>query len=72
MKTLFGGILLAVGIIIMGLTGLCSVMVLGSSRPSEWLSGIPVVLAFAALPAAIGIGLIFAGRRLIRKDREGR
>ncbi len=72
MKGLLGSILLAIGILIAGATGLCSLLVLGNGSPGAIVSAIPTVLLFAAIAGAIGAGLIYAGRRLIRLDREER
>ena len=70
MKGLLGGILIAVGILIAGATGLCSLLVLGSSSSGDWLGSLVTVLSFAVIPGAIGVGLVFAGRRLVRSHRS--
>lgn len=75
MRTLFGGILLAIGALIAGASGLCSLAVLfsaGRSAPAVWGSGLIMVLIFGGIPFAIGVGLIYAGRALIREDRDDR
>ena len=74
MRTLFGGILLAIGILISGASGLCSlaflVSMLGSHGGGEFAS-LPLVLIVGGIPFAIGMGLFFAGRALIRSGRDG-
>jgi hypothetical protein len=77
MRTFFGGILLAIGILIAGASGLCSVTmlvsVLGNLNSHQEFSGsgmLPVIAIFGGIPFAIGLGLIFAGRGLIRSDSE--
>ena len=71
MKTLFGGILLAIGGLISLLTGLCSayflVMFLSSDGGGAML---PLVLLIGGIPFAIGLGLLFWGRWLLRLARE--
>jgi|UPI0003B7A7ED hypothetical protein len=74
MKTLFGGILLAIGALIAGASGLCSLAVFfsGGSEFGRAMSALPVIAIFGGIPFAIGVGLIFAGRGLIREDDEDR
>jgi hypothetical protein len=71
MKRLFGGILLAVGVLIAGASGLCSLVVLFSGGLGGGsLSMVPLVALIGGIPAAIGVGLAFGGRALIRSDRQ--
>ena len=76
MKTVLGGILIAVGILIAGASGLCSLYMIGSTMMSpygsagEALSMVPLVLLFGGIPFAAGVGLIVAGRALIRSERH--
>jgi hypothetical protein len=75
MKTLFGGILLAIGALIAGASGLCSLAMFFSASSGQLersLSTLPVIAIFGGIPFAIGVGLIFAGRGLIREDDEDR
>lgn len=66
MRGLFGGILLAIGILIAGLSGLCSLFVIVSSLSSGQVGdALGMALVFGGIPLAIGVGLIFAGRALI-------
>lgn len=74
MKMLFGGILLAVGILIAGASGICSLTVLfgggfGGSGFDDFLSMLPLVALFGGPPLAAGIGIAFGGRALIRSAR---
>ena len=75
MKGVFGGILLGVGILIAGASGICTVgaMFMGGSA-QETLSMAPMVLAFGGIPFAIGAALVYVGRMLLREaksEREG-
>jgi hypothetical protein len=72
MKQLLGGILLAVGILIAGVSGLCSLVVLFSSGEFGGLSMLPAVLLFGGAPFAIGAGIGFGGWSLIRHARAER
>jgi hypothetical protein len=70
MKTVLGGILLAVGVLIAGGSGLCSLLVLFSSGGMGGLTMIPAVLLFGGVPFAIGAGMAFGGHALIRSARK--
>ena len=63
---IFGGILIAIGILIAGASGLCSIAVLTDSGefagPEMW----PLVLMIGGIPFAIGVGMVFGGRAIIR------
>jgi hypothetical protein len=73
MKTLFGGILLAIGILIAGASGLCSLAVLFSGGGEFSGSGmLPVVLVVGGIPFAVGAALGFGGWALIRQARRER
>jgi hypothetical protein len=73
MKEVIGGILIAVGILIAGASGLCSAAVLfeGGFAP-ESLSMLPLVLMIGGIPFAAGVGIAFGGRALIRSARKER
>ena len=68
MKKILGGVLLAVGILLAGASGLCSLVVLFNSP--DILTGLGGVLVFAGPFIVAGAGLAFAGRWLIRRARE--
>lgn len=68
MKNLLGGILLAIGILIAGASGICSLVVLVSSLGDG--SMILTILVIGGIPFLIGLGLFYAGRALIRSGRE--
>jgi len=72
MKRLFGGILLALGVLIAGASGLCSlaVLVIGAGGKDDYISMIPLVSLFGGIPFLIGVGLFYVGRLLIRSDRD--
>lgn len=75
MKWLFGGILLAAGILIAGLSGLCTVLIVGSelmnpsSGPENFTGDIGSDLVIGGVPFVIGLGLLFAGRALLKSAR---
>jgi hypothetical protein len=74
MKQFFGGILLAVGILIAGASGLCSLWVLfmpGGEFGGD-LSILPLVLLIGGIPFALGTAIAFGGRSLIRQARKER
>ncbi|CAN5439280.1 hypothetical protein BH10PSE14_BH10PSE14_25320 [soil metagenome] len=72
MKQFFGGLLLAIGILIMTGSGLCTVVVIGmglsSMKIGEALSALPLPLIVGGVPFAIGLGLFFLGRNLSREQ----
>ncbi len=72
MKGLFGGILFGCGLLIATLSGLCCGVLLVSSLFSGEQPGdvIPLVAMFGAVPLAIGLGLFFWGRALMRSARR--
>jgi hypothetical protein len=74
MKQLLGGILLAVGILIAGASGLCSLAVLFSSGGELGNgSGLwPLVLVIGGIPFAAGAGMGYGGWALIRQARRER
>ena len=73
MKSLFGGLLLAVGILVAGVSGLCSLAFFVMGLGDGGLSGIlPMILVVGGLPFAIGLGLFFGGRSLLRSARQER
>jgi hypothetical protein len=71
MKRLIGGLLMAAGILIAGLSGLCSlvmlVSMLGSSGAGELIM---LVLVFGGLPFAVGLALAISGGRMLRCERR--
>jgi hypothetical protein len=72
MKSLLGGILLAVGILIAGASGLCSLVFLGMgvSEPSGLVDVLPMIFVVGGIPFAVGLGLFFLGGSLIRSGRR--
>ena len=72
MKKLFGGILLAIGILTAGAAGLCSALCLipGFVPGGRYLDTLGIVALVGGIPLAIGIGLIFLGRHLLKPDPE--
>jgi len=72
MKGIFGGILLAMGILIAGASGLCSLAVLFDTGEFGGMDMLPAVLVMGGIPFAVGILIFFGGRALIRHDRAER
>jgi hypothetical protein len=72
LKALFGGVLIAAGILIASGSGLCTVyFVSGSdSSLSEWLSAAPLILLWTGAPMAFGVWLAVQGRRMIREGSK--
>ena len=66
MKEVFGGILMAVGILIAGGSGLCSMVVLFTPGEYSGFAMLPAVLTFGGIPFAIGVAMAFGGRALRR------
>lgn len=69
MKRLFGGLLLAAGILIMLTSGLCT-LVVGVSTFAQDPSMIILAALFGGVPFAIGFGLYKWGRWLLRKPED--
>lgn len=72
MKELFGGILVAAGILIAGASGLCSLAVLFGNGAMTDMSMLPLVLVIGGLPFALGVLIALGGRSLIRRARQER
>ncbi|HSI17324.1 MAG TPA: hypothetical protein VK980_06115 [Sphingomonas sp.] len=70
MRQFFGGLLLAIGILIMTGSGLCTIVIIGMGLSSmsigEALSALPLPLIVGGVPFLIGLGMFFAGRALAR------
>lgn len=73
MNRLFGGILLAVGILLMTVSGLCSaaVIVSGLSEAIKEPALFLYPLLFGGVPLAIGFGMFKWGRWLLREGETG-
>jgi len=69
MRKVFGAILLAIGILIAGGSGLCSLYFLSimGSSDSEFFA---IVAMVGGIPFALGIGLAFLGWRLLRSANQ--
>lgn len=66
MKRVLLGLLIAAGILIAGLSGLCSLMLLGESADSE---GVMMVLLVGGLPFGMGVMLAVTGVVLLRRAK---
>jgi hypothetical protein len=62
--------LLAIGILIAGLSGLCTLVFLVSMASEANAGMLPLVLVVGGLPLMLGLGLVFGGRAMIRKANE--
>lgn len=71
MKKLLGGIFLAIGILIAGGGGLCSLYVLVEllNNPHDTQDFILIALP-GGISLAIGVGLFLIGRSLIQSDQQ--
>lgn len=73
MQRLIGGIMIAVGILIAGASGLCSAFflsaVLGNSGGGDQGLMVTLMLFVGGFPFVGGIALVLAGRHLLRSDR---
>lgn len=69
MQKVVGGLLLAAGTLIAGLSGLCTLFMFAESSSPETYSyeSIMLVLIFGGIPFGVGALLIFAGYRLVRR-----
>lgn len=69
MNRLFGGLLLAIGILLMTVSGLCSAAVIvgGFSEALKDPSLFIFPLAFGGVPLAIGFGMFKWGQALLRQ-----
>lgn len=65
-RRLFGYVLSAIGGLIFATSGLCTVTFIGSTASNHLGDLVPIALLFGGVPMAIGLGLIAAGRRLLR------
>ena len=78
MKQVIGALLLGVGILIAGASGLCSLVVFGSFMAEwsadggmqEFMSAIPALAIVGGIPFASGVGLFVLGRHLLKPDQD--
>ena len=72
MKRLFGGILIAVGVLMMTGSGLCTLAVITGSLANRAtdLTIVPLALFVGAIPFALGLGLLTIGRSFVREAAE--
>lgn len=67
MKQFFGGLLLAIGILLAAGSGLCTLFVIGSGMGSGAGGLWVLAIVIGAVPFALGIGLFVIGRNLLRE-----
>jgi hypothetical protein len=74
MKEVFGGIIMAIGILIAGGSGLCSLVMLfsGDGEFGNTMEMLPLVLVVGGVPFAIGSAITFGGYMLFRSGRDDR
>ncbi len=72
MKEVFGGIIMAIGILISGASGLCSlVMLFGSGGElGGTMEMLPLILMIGGIPFAVGGAIVFGGYMLFRSGRD--
>ena len=77
MKQFFGAAMLGCGILVAGLSGLCTLLLVGGALMDtstqdarEFASMIPAVLLVGGIPCVIGIALFLAGRHVIRSAEK--
>lgn len=70
MRSFFGAMLLGCGILVAGLSGLCTLLIFISagfnSASREELAYLPAAVIFALVPFVMGLAAFFAGRHLLR------
>lgn len=75
MMKFLGGLLVAVGVLLAGTTGLCTGAVILSSlsnivmQPREMLSASPLLL-IGIVPCAVGVLIVRVGLRMMRRSDE--
>lgn len=71
MKQVFGSILMAVGILIAGASGLCSLVFVMSAfgSPSNIKIDLPIIFLVGGIPFGIGLAMFFGGRALVRQAK---
>ncbi|WP_028970074.1 hypothetical protein [Sphingomonas sp. URHD0057] len=69
MKDIFGGVLVATGILLAGGSGLCSMVVLFTPGEYSGLKMWQAVAVFGGVPFAIGLVIAFGGIALVRSAR---
>ena len=72
MKELLGGCLQAIGILIAGLFGICTLLMIGDVASWRNFTSAITNLIFLSLPIFFGLGLVWAGRALVRSGRQDR
>lgn len=72
MKSLFGGLLLAAGILVGGASGLCTIAMFVLSLGDGNMDVMPLALIFGGVPFLVGAALFLLGRMLIRSARAER
>ena len=72
MKRLLGGCLQAIGIMIAGLSGICTLMGLATVSSLESFGVFIWSALYLCISVAVGVGLYLAGRVLIRDARNDR
>ena len=72
MKVVLGGVMIAIGLLIAGATGLCCLMLIANAGAITGPGAFLTMGLYAGLPLAAGVGLIIGGIVLIRESRNER
>ncbi len=77
MKQFFGALMLGCGVLIAGVSGLCTLLMVGTSLldtstqdAREFASMIPAVLIVGGIPLVLGIAIFLGGRAVIRSAEQ--
>jgi hypothetical protein len=68
---LLGGCLQAVGILIAGLFGLCTIVMFADVNSWRTFGGAAQAMISTIIPFLFGVALIWVGRTLVRNARDG-
>lgn len=74
MRKVAAGLLIGIGILVAGASGLCMALMLpGAVSGTDYLlSGMTgTILLLGGVPFALGVGAVFLGRHLLKNDTEG-
>ncbi|EGD57759.1 hypothetical protein Y88_3085 [Novosphingobium nitrogenifigens DSM 19370] len=70
MNRLIGGILMAIGILVAGASGICSLTFLWGMARGDSNELLPLVALFGGLPFLSGIVFIAGGTAMLRRERR--
>jgi len=71
MMKLFAGILIAIGILLMTGSGLCSLFVIIGTGMGPGAGGIiPIALVIGGIPFGVGFGAVAWGRKILKDQKQ--